>query len=485
MKPNVMTTTFVSPFHRRAGLGLALIAAAALCACANLAPDYQRPAAPVPAGWHAETTSAPATATTAATPRWQDFVADPRLRQVIQLALEANRDLRVAVANIDKARAQYGVQDAARWPAISGTASGSDTRTAGDLNSTGAPVRTRQLGVSLGLSAYELDFFGRVRNLSDSALNSYLSTEQSQRSTQVSLVAEVANAWLTLAADRSRLALAEATLQSRRKTLELTQQQVRLGAASGLSLAQVQSTVETARVDAAAYRTQVAQDLNALQLLTGQPVPEALLPSAQPAVDGATTALVGIQPDLPSSVLQQRPDVMAAEYTLIASHADIGAARAALYPSITLTASTGTASTQLSGLFAAGNQTWTLAPSLNLPIFNAGAKRAAVDAAEAARKAQLATYEKTLQTAFKEVADALAVREQLTERLDAQQALTDATRRQQQLAEARYRNGQDSYLEVLDAQRSLYSAEQTWISLQLVEQSNRIALFKALGGGWQ
>jgi multidrug efflux system outer membrane protein len=202
-------------------------------------------------------------------------------------------------------------------------------------------------------------------------------------------------------------------------------------------------------------------------------------------VETATTALVGIQPDLPASVLQQRPDVMAAEYALIASHADIGAARAALYPSITLTASTGTASTQLSGLFAAGNPTWTLAPSLNLPIFNAGAKRAAVDAAEAARKAQLATYEKTLQTAFKEVADALAVREQLTERLDAQQALTTATRRQQQLAEARYRNGQDSYLEVLDAQRSLYTAEQTWIGLQLVEQSNRIALFKALGGGWQ
>jgi multidrug efflux system outer membrane protein len=287
---------------------------------------------------------------------------------------------------------------------------------------------------------------------------------------------------------RARLQLAQDTLASQQRSYALTGRMHALGASSALTLSQAQTTVDSARVDVASYTAQVALDRNALDLLAGASVPDALLPAADttlaatPAATSAS-ALVGVPAGLPSALLQQRPDVLAAEHTLQGANADIGAARAAFFPSISLTASAGSSSTALSGLFKGGNDAWSFAPSLSLPIFNAGGNRASLDAARAQREIDLATYEKTLQTAFREVADALATRASLGEQLAAQQSLVDATQKSFTLSNALYRNGSYSYLEVLDAQRSLYTAQQTLIGLRLSEQSNRITLYKVMGGG--
>jgi multidrug efflux system outer membrane protein len=461
------------------------LAALLLAGCTNLAPDYSRPAAPVAASWpqqaSAGTPAAAPVATQAVTPAdqlgWSDFIADARLRQVIALALENNRDLRVAILNIDKARAQYRVQDAARYPALSAT--GGTTRE----HSYGGT--SNAVSATAGLTSYELDFFGKAKNLSDEALQSYLNLAETRRSTQISLVAETATAWLTLAADNARLALAQETLASQRKTYELNRASHELGGTSGLALSQAQSTVESARVDVATYQKDVAQERNALTLLVGATVPAALLPDAAAgAADAASaSALVGVAEGLPSSVLQRRPDVLAAEHTLQSANADIGVARAAFFPSITLTANAGSASSSLGGLFAAGSGAWTFAPSINIPIFNAGSNRATLEAARVTQQIELASYEKAVQTAFQEVADALAERATMAEQLAAQQALVESTDRSFQLSTALYRNGGASYLDVLDSQRSLYTAQQTAITLRLSEQSNRITLYKVLGGG--
>ena len=460
----------------------ALLAAALLAGCANLAPVYSRPDAPVPSQWPA-TSGAKTEGAVSATTGWQGFITDDRLRRTIALALANNRDLRVAVQNIEKARAQYGVQRAELFPSVSATAGGTRQRTSAATSNSGESSIGSQYSASLGFSSYELDLFGRVRNLNEAALQSYLSTEATRRSTQISLVAEVASAWLTLAADNERLKLAQDTLASQQRSYELTGRMRELGASSALALAQAQTTVESARVDVAGYTAQVAQDRNALDLLAGATVPDELLPATGIAGMATASALVEVPAGLPSALLQQRPDVRAAEHTLQGSNADIGAARAAFVPTISLTASAGSSSTALSGLFKGGNSTWSFAPSISLPIFNAGSNRASLDAAKAQREIDLATYEKTVQTAFREVADALAVRRSLGEQLAAQQSLVEATRKSYTLSEALYRNGSYSFLEVLDAQRSLYTAQQTLIGLRLSEQSNRITLYKVMGGG--
>ncbi|UVH58020.1 efflux transporter outer membrane subunit [Variovorax paradoxus] len=459
----------------------ALVAAALLAGCVNLAPVYSRPEAPVPATWPASTGAKEAKdATVSATTGWQSFITDDRLRRTIALALANNRDLRVAVQNIEKARAQYGVQRAELFPSVSATAGATRARTSAATSSSGESSIGSTYSASLGFSSYELDLFGRVRNLNEAALQSYLSTEATTRSTQISLVAEVASAWLTLAADNERLKLAQDTLASQQRTYALTGRMHELGASSALSLAQAQTTVDSARVDVASYTAQVALDRNALDLLAGTTVPDDLLPAAGMAT---ASALVDVPAGLPSTLLQQRPDVLAAEHTLQGSNADIGAARAAFFPSISLTASSGSSSTALSGLFKGGNSTWSFAPSVSLPIFNAGSNRASLDSAKAQREIDLATYEKTVQTAFKEVADALATRGSIGEQIAAQQSLVDATQKSYTLSNALYRSGSYSFLEVLDAQRSLYTAQQTLITLRLSEQSNRITLYKVIGGG--
>lgn len=481
----------------------------ALAGCTSLAPDYARPMLPVPATLNG-TNGPNGSEGTALAPEtgpmgWQEFLQEPRLRELVALALQNNRDLRVAVLAIEKARAQYGVEQSNRFPAVGATAAGTRTRTADDLNTSGRSPTSSQYSAQLGFSSYEIDFFGRVKNLNEAALQEFLRTTENRRSVQLSLVAEVANAWLTLDADGRRLQLAQDTLRSRQKSYELTERSHALGAASGLTLAQAQTTVDTARADVAAFTSQVARDRNALALLAGAPVPAALLPdganpgataspaqaasasaSVAPAPSLATPAatLLAVPGDLPSSVLLNRPDVRAAEYTLRGAYASIGAARAAFFPSITLTASAGTASNALSGLFDGGNGTWSFAPQIGLPIFDAGRNRANLQIAETARDTALAQYDKAVQTAFREVADALAERATLAERLQAQQSLQAATLKALQLSEARYRLGADSYLPVLDAQRALYSAQQTLIGLALAEQANRITLYKVLGGRW-
>jgi multidrug efflux system outer membrane protein len=456
-----------------------LICLSLLAGCANLAPNYARPELPVPTtvdGRRAgEDAKAGATAQTFAQPEWQTLVTEARLLQVIELAIANNRDLRIAALNIEKARAQYRIEDASRYPAVDATASGTSSRYEGAV--------TRKYSVGLGVSSYELDFFGRLQNLSDSALQSFLATEATQRSVRVSLVAEVANAWLTLATDQDLLRLSQETWDSRQKTLELTQRQQALGGASGLAVAQARASAETARGDVATYTSQVAQDRNALTLLVGTSVADTLLPATGDSIGRSVATLLELPAGVSSEVLLQRPDIVAAEHTLIGAYADIGAARAAFFPSISLTGSVGTASSSLNNLFDGGTRAWSFVPTLNLPIFNAGSLSASLKVAESERDIQVATYEKTVQTAFREVADALAERNTLSERMAAQQGEVDAYATSLRLSTERYRSGADSYLNVLDSQRSLYSAQKSLISLQLAEQGNRITLFKVLGGG--
>jgi multidrug efflux system outer membrane protein len=490
-----------------------------LSGCANLAPEYNRPVAPVPVQWQSASSMALAPSSAiepvlSAGIGWREFLLDARLRATVEAALANNRDLRIAALNIERARAQYGVVRSTAFPLVEAGASVNRGRSSGN-QATGAAARTSsQYSVDLGVTSFELDLFGRIRNLSESALQNFFEVEETRRATQISLIAEVAGTWLQLAADQQQLALARDTLASQRRSFELVERMHALGAQSGLALAQARSTVDAARVDAAAYESLVEQDGNALQLLVGAtPSPDwlppmraavseaslggavtrpggtsgsnaAALPTTDALVDTGTVALLVAPPaDLPSSVLAQRPDVLAAEHALIASNADIGAARAAFYPRISLTGGAGLASTELGSLFRGGSRTWNLLPSISLPIFDGGTNASNLAISQAQRDIQLATYEKTLQTAFREVADALAVRRTLGERLAAQQSLVASTTRSFDLSQALFRSGSAAYLDVLDAQRSLYAAQQSLITLVLAEQVNRLTLYKVLGGG--
>lgn len=464
---------------RRHMMKLSILAAAlALTGCMNLAPSYQQPEAPVAQAWPSV---APAGTTVPALTGWREFFVDERLREVVALALQNNRDLRVSTLNVERAQALYGITSAAALPTLNAGASASRARTPAALTTNGVSRVADSFSANLGVTAYELDLFGRVRNLSDSALQTFFATEETRRSAQISLVSSVAAAWLQLATDQQRLQLARNTLASQRQSFELVRRAHELGAQSGVALAQAQTTVESARADVAAFDSLVEQDRNALALLVGTTPPPELLP-------GNVTEVISLLPAppaaLPSSVLQQRPDVLAAEHVLRASNADIGAARAAFYPRIALTGSVGVASPSLSSLFEGGSRAWSFGPSITLPIFNGGATQANLRAVQAQREIQLANYEKTLQTAFREVADALATRRTLAERLEAQRALVAASTRSFDLAQALFKGGSGNYLSVLDAQRSLYAAQQSLISLMLTEQGNRLTLYKVMGGGW-
>lgn len=403
---------------------------------------------------------------------------------MVALALSHNRDLRVALDNIEKARAQYGITRADLLPSITAQGQGTRSRSSADLSNTGQSTIGEQYTAQLGFTSYEIDFWGRVRNLNEAGLQAFLQSEDNQRNVQIGLVADVSNAWLMLAADMTRLQLAQDTLASREKAYALTKRMFEIGSTSGLVLVQNLSTVETARADVAAFTAQVARSRNTLQLLVGGGVPAALLPTAQTLAvnDANNLALLPAPQDLPSSVLLQRPDVLAAEHNLRAMHANIGAARAALFPSITLTGSVGSGSRELDALFGSGNGSWSFMPQVRLPIFDAGRLRAGVDVAQANQRIALSQYEKTVQTAFKEVADALADRAQWGARLGAQTGMVLATQKAFDLSEARFQAGVDNYLTVLDAQRSLYAAQQTLITLRLGEQTNRVTLWKAVGG---
>ncbi|KPC54405.1 efflux transporter outer membrane subunit [Amantichitinum ursilacus] len=455
-------------------LALGLLGASMLAGCASMAPQYQQPASPVPAQFNGTDASAPATATpSVASLDWRSVFLDDRLRQVIALALHNNRDLRVAVLNIEKARATYRIDQADLFPAVS---AGASQTTSGNGNTV-----SRSASATVGFSAWELDLFGRIRSLSNEARQTLLATAETQRSTRMSLLAEVAGDWLTVAAYQKQVALAQQTLASQRQTLALTEQMHAAGSASGTDLSAVQSTVESARADVANYATQLDEARNALDLVVGTAVPAALLPSANDS--NTAIALAPVNANAPSSLLLQRPDVLSAEHTLQAANADIGAARAAFFPGISLTGAAGVGSDALSTLFSAGTRTWSFIPSITVPIFNAGALKASLDSAEISKNIAVAQYEKAIQTAFSETANALAVRARLDQRLDAQTALITAQTRTYNLAQARYQNGVDSYLLTLTAQRALYSAQQALITLQLSEATNRVTLYKVFGGG--
>ncbi|TNI33012.1 efflux transporter outer membrane subunit [Aeromonas dhakensis] len=441
----------------------------------SMAPDYQRPELPQGATWQSNQTGE------AAVSSWRQQFLDPALQQLIATALENNRDLRIAALNVEAYEARYRIQRAAQLPTLAANGSGSRQQGSDDLSSTGQGTISSQYGANIGITAYELDLFGRIQSLKDQALETYLAQVETQRSTQIALVASVANAYLTLLADQELLALSEATLATEQERYGLTEHKYRLGAASEMELAQGRTALESAKVSLAQYQRQVKQDRNGLALLLGTGVPALM---TQPATL-AEVQLAAIPVGAPSSLLQQRPDILAAEHSLKAANANIGAARAAFFPTISLTATAGTASNQLSGLFDGGTGTWTFMPQINLPIFDGGKRIADLDVAEVSTRQAVASYEKSIQTAFKEVADTLGAQTDYQQQLQAQQELVKASQTYFKLAEVRYEKGVDSYLTRLDAQRSLFSAKQGLITTRLAQLSNQVALYKAVGGGWQ
>ena len=451
----------------------------ALLGGCSLAPTYTRPEAPVPASWPASVgPQADKTKEAAADVPWKEFIVDEKLQKVVGLALSNNRDLRVAALNVERTQTLYRIQRAELLPSVNAGAVFSKERVPGILSGSGQPKTTELYNVNVGISQWEIDLFGRIRNLSDAALEQYFAVEQARASAQIALVAEVANVYLALAADRENLKLAQSTLETQQETYEMIRRRAEVGASSDLDLRQAQTRADAARVDIARYTSQVALDENALRFLVGSPVPPELLPDA---LDGVA-APRDFTPGLPSEVLQRRPDILQAEAQLRAAHANIGAARAAFFPRIALTTSIGTTSDQLSGLFKSGSETWSFIPQIVMPIFDARTW-AAYDVTKVDREIALAQYEKAIQAGFREVADTLAQRETLGDQLQAQQSLVEASEVGYRLSDARYTRGIDSYLRVLDAQRSLYSAQQGLIAVRLARLANLVTLYKVMGGG--
>jgi len=448
----------------------------------TLAPEYTRPASPVPADWPTgdayKDTRAATVAPTGSELKWREFFTDKRLQKIIETALNNNRDLRLAALNVEKVRALYGIQRAELLPTVNATGSGSKERVSADLSSTGRAMTSERYGVNLGISSWEIDFFGRIRSLKDQALQEYLATEQARRSAQVSLVSAVANAYLTLAADRGNLKLVRFTLESQQDAYALIQRRYEVGFVTELDLRRAQTQVDAARGDVARYTQLTAQDQNALNLLAGSAVPEDLLPADLSSV----TPPKDISPGLSSEALLNRPDILQAEHRLRGACAFMGAARAAFFPRISLTTSVGTASAELSGLFSAGSATWNFIPRITMPIFDARTW-AALRVSKAERKIVLTQYERAIQAAFREVADALAARGTVDQQVSAQQSLVNAVAETYRLSNMRYEKGIDSYLSVLDAQRSLYGSKQGLLSLLLAKRVSQVKLYAVLGGG--
>lgn len=456
---------------------LPLAAAALFGAGCSLIPDYRRDEPPVAAAWPASTQ--PAGARSAAATDWRSFFPDARLQALIAAALEHNRDMAVAVARVEEARAQYGIARADRFPTVNAGISRNASKTPADLSSTGRVLNSQRYDANLSVTAFELDFWGRVRSLSEASLAAYLASEEAQRAFRLALIADVANAYLTLLELDERTALAQSTLASREETRKLVTKRRDVGLASDLDVLQTDGARESARAELANLLRQRAAAENALVLLVGR------MPAPLPA--GRGLAEQGIVNDLaaglPAEVLLARPDVLAAEQRLVAAHANIGAARAAFLPKILLTATLGSASRALSGLFDAGSGAWTFQPAMSLPLFDMGRTAANVDVAEARRHVAVAEYERTIQQAFREVADLLAAREQLAVQFDALDAAARTQAERLRLAEARYNAGIASYLEVLDAQREAFAAQQGAVQTRRLLLTAAAQLYKALGGG--
>lgn len=454
-------------------LTLVVAGAFALAGC-QILPSFDKPAAPVPAAFPAATGD---NATPAVAIGWRAFFQNAELQETIATALANNRDLKTSALRIEEARAMYGIQKADQLPTINATAGGTSARQV--LPTTGKAYNSTVYQVGLGMTAFELDFFGRVKNLSESALAQFFATEEAKRAFQIALVGEVAKAWLNERALAEQTLLAERTQTGREASYDLVKKRFDAGISNALELRQSETLVHSARVAALALKRQHAQAVNAVALLTGS---DTKLPE-QKALLSAQAITADIAAGLPSQLLENRPDIRAAEQRLRASQANIAAARAAFFPRISLTAGIGLASTDLSNLFDSGARTWSFAPSLSLPIFDSGRNEANLDLAKVRANIAVADYEKAIQVAFREVADALEARATLASEIAAQQAVRDAQAARLELAQARYKNGVANYLDVLDAERELFTAEQQLLQTKLLKLTNAVDLYRSLGGG--
>ena len=454
-------------------------AAAAMIAGCSLTPQLVRPAAPVAPAFPPHASAPTDAGRPAVDIGWREFFPDARLQALIAGALENNRDLRIAALRIEEARAQYNVQAADLLPNVNAGGSGSRSRTPGGVSATGRPLIANVYQVGLSLASFELDFFGRVRSLNEAALAAYLATEEARRAAQISLVAETAKAYLSELGAGEQLVLAQRTLEGREQGYRLAKQRFDVGASSALDLRLNETLVQSARVSVLQLQRQRAQARNALTLLVGAPLGD--LPAG--ADLSSQNVVTAIPAGLPSDLLTNRPDIRAAESRLVASNANIGAARAAFFPRISLTAALGTASTALSGLFDAGSMSWSFTPQLALPIFDAGRNRGNLDLAFVRRDLAVSDYERTIQTAFREAADALVARGTLEEQVEAQRLVREAQADRLSLADQRFRAGVASSLDVLDAQRELFNAEQSLVQTRLLRLTNAVDVYRTLGGG--
>jgi multidrug efflux system outer membrane protein len=466
--------------------GLALVAAAALIAGCSLQPVYERPALPVamtyPTGdAYKPSTDGPGSKTLAAVDiGWRDFLTDPRLQRLVEIALANNRDLRIAALNVAQVQAQYRIQRAGIFPQVGGFANTASLRTPASISQSDKATLTHAYSVGLS-AAWEIDFFGRLQSLSDQALQQYFASAQSRKAVDILLVSEIADQYLTLLADDELLAVTQRTLESAQASYKLTLLQFQTGTGTELSVRQAETVVEQANANHAAQVRARAQAENALVLLLGQPLPSDLPP---PVPLNSQTLLADIPAGLPSELLARRPDIMQAEATLRGANANIGAARAAFFPTISLTGNLGTASSALSGLFKAGSLAWSFLPSITLPIFEAGQLQASLDVATVQKDINVAQYQKTIQAAFREVADGLAARGTYDDEVAAVERYTAAQQSALDLSEMRFRNGVDNYLSVLTAQSGLYSAQQALVATRMARLTNLVDLYRSLGGGW-
>ncbi len=459
---------------KRTALAAALLAALTGC---SLAPNYQQPTAPVAEQWD----GAQQENTLAALPNWREFFQDKTLQSLISTALGNNRDLRIAALNVDAFRAQYRIQRSALYPSLDAGGGANRQRIPGSMNPAGGDSRINsQYSANLGTTAWELDFFGRLGSLRDQALETYFASEQAQRSTQLSLVASVATAWLSLQADQETLALVRETLDTYENSLRLVQHSYDAGVATSLELQQARTAVSSAQVSLAQFQRQSVQSRNALNLLLGG---QAETDISQ-AIPLSYFKFAELPVGLPAELLQRRPDILQAEYELKAANANIGAARAAFFPSVSLTATAGSLSPDLSGLFDGGSGSWLFMPKINLPIFNAGRLRANLNYSEIQKDIHIARYEKSIQNAFREVADGLIDRTTYKQQLAASDELVKSSTEYYTLADRRYSEGIDNQLTLLDAQRLLFDAKQKRISTQFAQLASEINLYKALGGGY-
>ncbi len=459
-------------FHHKNIFHLSIISLSLLLAgCISLDPHYERPAAPVPQTWPTQGNNSEAKTVLS---DWQQVLADPQLNKVVERALVSNRDLQKAIADIEAARALYGEERAALFPTLDAELTQTRSRTASEGVSSSAEADG-------AISSFELDLFGRNRSLARAAKETWLASEATAQNTRITLVAETTTAWITLAADKSNLALSQQTMASAADTLRITQRQLGVGTASAADVSEAETTYQQARASVASYKTLVAQDINALNLLVGETVPENLLPG--PIESLAPQAIALVPAGVSSAVLLRRPDVIEAEHNLKSENADIGAARANFFPTISLTASAGVGSSSLSNLFSHGTNVWSFAPSITLPLFAGGSNLAQLHYAEAEKKGLIATYQKTIQTAFEDVANALARRETLNEQMDAQVQAVASAQRSYDIARRSYEVGTGDYLTVLTDQRTLWSTQLELVALQQTDFENRITLWESLGGG--